>query len=81
MQQCANKQSSSTHSVAHESEEEEQQRCPAFEAHEALCMAVEAVARLQMARMVWPVWVGAGHRVVDLERLLGVASSKQCRAT
>jgi hypothetical protein len=59
-----------THPVAQESEEEEQQRSPAFRADEALGVAVEALTRLQVARMARLVWVLAGHGVVDLERLL-----------
>jgi hypothetical protein len=49
-----------------ESKKEEQQCAPAFCAHEALCVAAEALACMQVARVVRLLCALADHRVVDL---------------
>ena len=60
----------SAHPIAHEAKEKEQQHYPSFHAHEALCVAIKALACVKMARVVGHVWALAVHRVIDLKRLL-----------
>ena len=63
------------HPIAKEAKQKEQQHYHALEAHKALCVAVQALARLQVSRVERLLRSFALHRVVDLEGLLGACGA------